>query len=412
MKPATALDGVNFFLADVRDGLGPYLAIYLLTTQHWDAASIGLVMSISGISGLVAQTPIGAFIDATRRKRLLVAGASAVIAMCCIGITLAPSFAVVAAAKAIMGAMAAVFPPAVSAITLGIVGQRLFAKRIGRNEAFNHAGNVVAAVLAGVLGYLFSPAAIAWLVVVMAMGSIASVSSIDRRAIDHARARGLARHDHDPERPVSFSVLLRCRPLLIFTACVTLFHFANAAMLPLVGQELASEDMKDGSLFMSACIIAAQAMMVPMAILVGRKADVWGRKPLFLAGFAVLPLRGLLYTAWHNPLFLISVQLLDGVGAGIYGALFPLVVADLTEGTGHYNVSQGAVSTAQGIGASLSTSAAGLIVVAAGYDAAFVALAGIALTALLLFLVAMPETKRVQITDKPPPRLVEGVAAS
>lgn len=230
-------------------------------------------MSISGISGLVAQTPIGAFIDATRRKRFLVAGASAVIAMCCIGITLAP-------AKATMGVMAAVFAPAVSAITLGIVGQRLFARRIGRNEAFNHAGNVVAAVLAGVLGYLFSPGAIAWLVAAMAIGSIFSVSSIDGRAIDHARARGLARHDHDPERPSGFSVLLRCRPLLIFTACVTLFHFANAAMLPLVGQELASEDMKDGSLFMSACIIAAQAVMVPMAILVGRKADAWGRKPL------------------------------------------------------------------------------------------------------------------------------------
>ena len=237
MKPATALDGVNFFLADVRDGLGPYLAIYLLTTQHWDAASIGAVMSISGLSGLVAQTPIGALIDATHRKRLLVAGASAVIALCCI--TLAPSFAVAAAAKATTGVMAAVFAPAVSAITLGIVGQRLFARRIGRNEAFNHAGNVVAAVLAGVLGYLFSPAAIAWLVAVMAIGSIFSVSSIDGRAIDHARARGLARHDQDPERPSGFSVLLRCRPLLIFTACVTLFHFANAAMLPLVGQELA-----------------------------------------------------------------------------------------------------------------------------------------------------------------------------
>jgi MFS family permease len=412
MKPATALDGVNFFLADVRDGLGPYLAIYLLTTQHWDAASIGVVMSISGISGLVAQTPIGALIDATHRKRLLVAGASAVIAICCIGITLAPSFTVVAAAKATMGVMASVFAPAVSAMTLGIVGQRRFAERIGRNEAFNHAGNVVAAVLAGVLGYVFSPAAIAWLVAVMAVGSIFSVSSIDGRAIDHARARGLARHDHDPERPSGFSVLLRCRPLLIFTACVTLFHFANAAMLPLVGQELATEDMKDGSLFMSACIIAAQAVMVPMAILVGRKADAWGRKPLFLLGFAVLPLRGLLYTAWHSPFFLISVQLLDGVGAGIYGALFPLVVADLTEGTGHYNVSQGAVSTAQGIGASLSTSAAGLIVVAAGYDAAFLALAGIALAALLLFLVAMPETKRAHTSDELRRGLREGAATS
>ena len=412
MKPATALDGVNFFLADVRDGLGPYLAIYLLTAQHWDAASIGVVMSISGISGLVAQTPIGALIDATHRKRLLVAGASAVIALCCISITLAPSFTVVAAAKATMGVMASAFAPAVSAMTLGIVGQRLFAEWIGRNEGFNHAGNVVAAVLAGVLGYLFLPRRDR-----LAGGGHGDrqhlLGVVDRRA-SHRPCAG-SRPGAPRSRPGAAFRLqraARCRPLLIFTACVTLFHFANAAMLPLVGQELASEDMKDGSLFMSACIIAAQAVMVPMAILVGRKSDAWGRKPLFLVGFAVLPLRGLLYTAWHNPFFLISVQLLDGVGAGIYGALFPLVVADLTEGTGHYNVSQGAVSTAQGIGASLSTSAAGLIVVAAGYDAAFLALAGIALAALLLFLVAMPETKRAQTSDEPRRGLREGAATS
>jgi MFS family permease len=188
--------------------------------------------------------------------------------------------------------------------------------------------------------------------------------------------------------------LLICRPLLIFAACAVLFHFANAAMLPLVGQKLALQDRNAGTSLMSACIVAAQVVMVPMAILVGRKANRWGRKPLFLAGFLILPIRGVLYTFSDEPLWLVGVQLLDGVGAGLYGALFPLIVADLMQGTGRYNVALGAVTTAQGIGASLSTALAGLIVVKAGYSAAFFTLAAIAGVGLALFWLAMPETWR------------------
>ncbi len=166
-------------------------------------------------------------------------------------------------------------------------------------------------------------------------------------------------------------------------------------MLPLVGQKLALQDRNLGTSLMSACIVAAQIIMVPMAILVGRKANRWGRKPLFLAGFLILPIRGVLYTFSDDPYWLLSVQLLDGVGAGLYGALFPLIVADLMEGTGRFNVALGAVMTAQGIGASLSTTLAGLIVVKAGYSAAFLALAAIAGTGLALFWLAMPETWRL-----------------
>jgi MFS family permease len=145
---------------------------------------------------------------------------------------------------------------------------------------------------------------------------------------------------------------------------------------------------------MSACIVAAQVIMVPMAILVGRKANRWGRKPLFLAGFLILPIRGVLYTFSDEPLWLVGVQLLDGVGAGLYGALFPLIVSDLTTGTGRFNLALGAMTTAQGIGASLSTTLAGLIVVKAGYSAAFLTLAVIAGAGLALFWLAMPETWR------------------
>lgn len=133
--------------------------------------------------------------------------------------------------------------------------------------------------------------------------------------------------------------------------------------------------------------------MVPVAVIVGRNVDAWGRKPLFLVAFGVLAARGALYTLSNDPWWLVSVQALDGVGAGIFGALFPVVIADLTKGTGRFNVSQGAVATAQGLGAALSATLAGTIIVWAGYGASFLTLAGIAGVGLGLYAVAMPETK-------------------
>ena len=167
-------------------------------------------------------------------------------------------------------------------------------------------------------------------------------------------------------------------------------------MLPLVGQKLALQDRNVGTSLMSACIVAAQLVMVPMALLVGARADHWGRKPLFLAAFLILPVRGVLYTLSDNAYWLVGVQLLDGVGAGIYGALFPIIVADLMRGTGRFNLAQGAVITAQGIGAALSTAVAGLVTAHFGYSAAFLTLAGCAAAGLILFQSAMPETAPAQ----------------
>jgi MFS family permease len=171
-----------------------------------------------------------------------------------------------------------------------------------------------------------------------------------------------------------------------------LFHLANAALLPLVGQKLAAEFPEEATAMMSACIVAAQTIMLPIALLVGHTADSWGRKPLFLAGFAILPVRAVLYTFSDNSFWLIGVQLLDGVGAGIFGALTPLVIADIMRGTGRYNFALGAIATMQGIGASLSGLVAGVIVDHFGYNAAFLALGAAAGVALAVFALRMPET--------------------
>ncbi len=395
-RASRALDAANFFLADVRDGLGPYLAVYLLTEQHWDEARIGLVMSIATVAGIVAQTPAGALVDATRAKRTVMAVAAILVTLASLSLPLFPGFLPVAISRGLAQAAGVVFPPAIAAVSLGIFGHRAFTKRIGRNETFNHAGNAVAAGVAGLTAYWFGPTVVFYLLAGMAVASLFSILAIPERAIDHDLARGLdgAQGTGQGEQPSGLKVLLTCRPLLVFAICTALFHLANAAMLPLVGQKLALQDKNLGTSLMSACIVAAQLVMVPFAMLVGAKADTWGHKRFFLAALLILPIRGALYTLSDNPFWLVGVQLLDGVGAGIFGAIFPVIIADLMRNTGRFNVAQGAVITAQSIGAALSTTLAGLVVVGAGYSAAFLVLGAVAAIGLVICLVALPETRQ------------------
>jgi MFS family permease len=405
IQAGRALDAANFFLADVRQGLGPYLAIYLLTEQKWDEAHIGVVMSVATIAGILAQTPAGALVDAISAKRLVMAGAALIVMAASLSLPWLPNFWPVAISQGIANAAEVVFPPALAAVSLGIFGHRAFTARIGRNESFNHAGNAVAAAVAGGAAYLFGPQVVFYLLAFMAIASLISVMAIPENAIDHDRARGL--HDADAgahgesktEQPSGLRILLTCRPLLIFAVCVTLFHLSNAAMLPLVGQKLALQDKNLGTSLMSACIVAAQIVMVPMAMLVGAKADAWGHKRFFLAALLILPLRGALYTLSDNKAWLVGVQLLDGIGAGIFGAIFPVIVADLMRNTGRFNVAQGAVITAQSIGAALSTTLAGLVVVKAGYGAAFLTLGAVAAAGVAVCWFALPETGGPSASD-------------
>ncbi|MGS7251088.1 MFS transporter [Pseudomonas anuradhapurensis] len=388
-----ALDWLNFFLADVRDGLGPYLAIYLLAVHQWQPANIGLLMSLAGIVALLAQTPAGALIDRTPAKRAVLVIAALLVTGSCLLLPLISSFGWVALTQTLSALAGSVFAPAIAAISLGITGPKAFTQRVGRNETFNHAGNACSALLAGGLAYLFGPVVVFYLMAVMTVASIVAVARVPAAAIDHQLARGLTHGPSGDDHPAGFKLLLHNRTLLVFAACCALFHLANAAMLPLVSQKLSQVDLRLATPLTSACIVAAQLMMVPMALLVGAKAEHWGRKPFLLAGFLILPLRGALYVVSDNPFWLVGVQLLDGVGAGIFGALFPIVVKDLTDGTGRFNVSLGALAAVFGLGAALSPGIAGLVLQAAGYDAAFLTLAAIALAAFVLVLVALPETQ-------------------
>jgi MFS family permease len=390
-----SLDALNFWLADVRGALGPYLNVFLVTQMHWSQSSVGWVTTMSGLLGLVGQTPVGAVIDSTRAKRALVVGSLLVLAGGAVVIYAAPYFWPVLFANTLIALVGDVFGPAVSAITLGLFARAALAGRLGRNSAFDHAGNVAIATAAGAVGWLLSQRAVFLLVPVCAVAAAVSVLSIQGTAIDHERARGATADGQNGGGPEGFRALLGNRALMVFAGCALLFHFANAPLLPLVGQKLAASHPHWATAMMSACIIAAQMIMLPIALLVGRYADRVGRKPILLVGFAVLPVRALLYCLSDDAAWLIGVQLLDGVGAGIFGAVTPLLIADLTRGSGRFNVAQGAVATFQGVGASMSGLVVGEIVDRLGYTAAFLESGAAAAVALVALLLGLPETKEM-----------------
>jgi predicted MFS family arabinose efflux permease len=387
------LDGINFLMADVRDGLGPYLAIYLKGARHWDPGAIGLAMGASSIAAALCQIPAGLLVDATRAKRALIAASGLTVGLSCLLIVLMPRFWIVIAAQAMLGAASAVIPPAIAALSLGLVGRRLLDARISRNESFNHAGNLLAAVLAGTLGHYLGYHWLFYLVCGFALASAAIVSLINPRQIDHQRARG----GEDPAsagHPIRYRDLLRRRDLIIFLTSVVLFHFGNAAMLPMAGQVLARTHPGEATIALSACIIAAQFVMVGVAWSVGQaSARGVGRKPIFLVALAVLPIRGLLFSVSASPYAVVGIQLLDGVAAGIFGVISVLIASDLMRGTGRFNLAQGLTALSVGIGATLSNATAGYVVQWFGYPSGFLYLAAIAGAALLFFALLMPETR-------------------
>ena len=386
-----ALDWLNFFLADVQTGVGPFLAIYL-AAYAWNEERIGLVLSVGGIAGILAQTPAGALVDQVHHKRTIVAVGVGSLALGALLIAFLPNFWAVLSAEALIGATSSIFIPAICAISLGIVGHRMFDARQGRNQSFNSAGNVVAAVSMGILGYFVSNRSIFFFVVLCTLPTLFALSKIRSDEIDYERARG-ARKSADDGKIAAAAAVLKDRPLITFLICAVMFHFANAAMLPLLGEMLAKGHGRSSMMFMSACVVTTQFTITMIAAWSGRRAGSWGRKPLLMIAFGVLPIRAVLYTLTSNTVLLVAIQILDGVGAGIFGVVSVLAIADLTQGSGRFNVTLGAIATAGGIGAALSQAVAGAIVHHFSFNTGFLFLAAIAAAAFGILYFFMPETR-------------------
>lgn len=392
MSPLVGLSAVNFFLADVQGGLGPFLATWLAQAAHWDPARIGLVMTIGGIAGLVCNGPAGGLVDRLQRPRLLLALASAAVVGGTLGLLAARGFAAVLATQIVIAIGGAFIGPSLVALTLGLVGKDRFPARQGRNEAWNHSGNVTAALLVAGATYAIGNASAFWVLAAMAAGSFASLALIPGGAVNATRSEGHAATDKD----VSLATVLTDRRVVALGIALLAFHLGNAAMLPLLGQRLAALGQAgngggdgggnggDSTRWMAACVIVAQLTMVPVALLAGRMAQRVNRAWLLVAACAVLPVRGVLAALATDPIWLVPVQMLDACGAGTLGVAVPLLVADYTWGSGRTQTALGAVATAQGIGAALSATVGGLLATGFGWEAAFLGLAMPAVVALVL----------------------------
>jgi MFS family permease len=379
-----ALDSLNFFMADMQAGIGPFLGVFLLA-HGWQSGWIGTVMTIGGVAGMIMTTPAGALIDSTTRKRayVIVPGIFTVAASAII--LYSQSFWVVAASQVATAIAGAALGPAVTGITLGIARQAGFNRQNGRNQAFNHAGNMVGAGLSGFLGWKFGFPAVFVLAAVFGILSIVSVLTIPKHAIDDRVARGMADND-DKAKAGAWRVLVECKPLLMLAAALALFHLGNAAMLPLYGLAVVSATHSDGAGFVATTIVVAQAVMIVASIVAMRMADKEGYWLVLLISFLALPIRGLIAASLIEPWGVFPVQALDGIGAGLQSVAVPGLVARILNGTGRVNVGQGAVMTVQGIGAALSPAIGGSIAQQLGYPAAFLILGGIAVGSIAIWL--------------------------
>lgn len=384
------LDLINFTLADVRDGIGPFLGIFLLSSQHWNLKDIGIATSLATFAGVIVQTPAGAFVDRFRNKKIIIAIASLVVGFGTLLILIKPSHTVVLASQVIVGIAATFIAPSIAAMTLGLVGYNKLEARTGRNEMFNHGGNVASALISGIIGFYLGLKAIFIFTFLLSFASVILLRFIDHEQIDYQLSRGsLSDGGKESIQPVGGII---SNPLfLIFTSCCVLYHFANAAMLPLAGQYIVSANKVNASVYMSACIVIAQLVMVPTAAWCSHKSTS-GRKWLMLVCFAALPIRGILYTLSPNPYFITSVQILDGLSAGIFGVVSILIIADLTKGSGHFNLANGILITAVGLGASLSNVVAGYIANLYSFRYAFLFLSATAALAFVICLLFMKET--------------------
>jgi MFS family permease len=394
------LDWFAFFVADVQTGFGPFVSVYL-TAQKWTQVDIGLILSVSGIVSLVGQIPAGALLDAARRERLVAAAAVGLISASAIAYAACPIFPIVLTAASLHAAASCLLGPAIAAISLGLVGQAAIGERLGRNARFSSIGAGLSAAVMGACGYLFETRSVFLVTAALLIPTWIALRFISPREIDPEQAHGNNPKRRAGRRAIGLRGLLT-PALVIFGISIMIFHLANAAMLPLMGSVLTTRSSEWATVLIAACIVGPQIVVALCSPWAGRQAQRWGRRPILIAGLAALPIRGILFAIVHDPYLLVIVQLLDGVTATVFSVMVPLTVADLTRGTGRFNVTQGIVGTMMGIGASLSPTLAGYITDAYGSSTAFFVLAAIALLGLTIVVCLMPETRPTEDEAEPP----------
>jgi MFS family permease len=395
-KPSRAslrgLDWFTFFVADIQTGFGPFIAVYL-TTQKWTLSDIGLVLTIGGVVSLIGQMPGGAVVDAVSSERRAAGAAVLGIGASALMMALWPIFIVVVAARVLHAGASCVLGPAFAAISLGLVGHARIGERLGRNARFASIGNGFSAALMGAVGYWWSSAGVFYVTAALAVPALMTLVHIREDEIDPARAHGASPDQRPATLRGGLRLFVHNRPLLVLAGCATLFHFANATMLPLMASLVTKQMPERATVLIAVCIVVPQLVVAICSPWVGRQAQVRGRKKVLLIGFIALPVRGILLALVSDPYQLVAVQVLDGVSAAALGVLVPLITADVTRGTGRFNLAQGMVGTAVAIGASVSGVLTGYAADLLGSTATFLLLAAVAAVGLAFVSAFMPETR-------------------
>ncbi len=390
------LDWFVFFVADVQTGFGPFISVYL-TTQKWTQTDIGFVLSIGGIVALLCQMPGGAIVDWARRERLVAGVALTMITVAALAYACFPIFPVVFSAAVLHAAASCVLGPCIVALSLGLVGYGSIGDRLGRNARFASIGNGTAAAAMGAIGYFFSAQAVFFVTAALLIPTLFALSRIQPREVDPELAHGSLSPRTEAPR-ANLRSLLRQRPLFILGVCAALFHLANASMLPLMASVVTTRSSEWATVLIAACIVVPQIVVALISPWVGHQAQIWGRRGFLLTAFAALAVRGLLFSTVTNPQLLVAVQLLDGITAATLGVMVPLMIADIARGTGHFNLAQGIIGTAVGIGASISPTLSGFLSDTFGSPVAFMGLSAIAACGFAAVWLLMPETRPADVT--------------
>ena len=391
-----SLDLLNFFVADVQTGFGPFIAGYL-AVHKWTQIEIGFALTLGTMSAMLSQVPAGAFVDAINSKR----AAAAFGILCIIGSALLfatiPVHLPVYIAELFHGFASCIIAPAVAAVSLRLVGHVALGERLGRNARFMSVGNGIAAAVMGVVGSYVSGSAVFWLTAALGVPALIALGQIEPAAPE-VRTRVRRRIEWR-----GIYELLTDSRLLIFAVCALLFHLSNAALLPLASAQVTKQAGTSAYLIIAACIVTPQIVVALLSPRLGRMAQEQGRRMVMLLGWASLPIRGLLMAMAPDPYTLVALQVLAGISAGVFGIMLPLVSADLTEGTGRFNLCMGIVGLAVFVGASLSNTLGGFLADRFGDSAAFVGLALAGLCATVMVRFVMPETRTWHASAAPQP---------
>src|SRR5215467_3214067 len=391
------LDWTNFFVGNVQVSFGAFLAFYL-ASAGWSQVDVGIALTVGGITGVIAQLPGGALTDSLRWKRGWAAVGVAAISLSALILAIYPSFLTVIVAEVLFGLSGAIVGPAIAAISLGLTGQQGLSVRAGRNFRYSAAGNALTAVLMGTLAIRFNNHAIFLVAALLGIPAVLALAHIRADEIDYVRARNARTRDNSLDLDRGFN-LLKNRNLLVFTGCMMIFQFSNAAVLPILGYNLGHSNTATSPVFMAGIAVVPQIIVAFLAPWIGYWSELWGRKPLLLLAWTAQIVRILLFAITSDPRMMIAIQCLDGITGSIITVLTILIIADVTKGTGRFNLAQGVFGTLTGFAAAISPGFFGALVLQFGDAAGLLTMACGSGIGMVLLWFALPETKPKQYAD-------------